>query len=154
MDCLIYFAISWEQGTALARLTLASLPAEQSSPLHPCKSQSAARVSPLPPLPDLPLFSPLHRFYATWRAHSKSYSSLTAATRNPGPSQPVSNCASHPVILLIPAGPANRSWRDEMLTSFPACLLPTAILPILQISHRIRGKIRSHLHGNVLGGIK
>lgn len=104
MDCLIYFTISREQGTTLTRLTLASPPAKQpaSPPLNPKP-------------PDPPHFSRLHRFHATWQTCSKSYSSLTAAMMNPGP---VSNCALHPVILLIPAGPANRG-RQCSLFSLP-----------------------------------
>ncbi|KAG7235973.1 hypothetical protein INR49_001691 [Caranx melampygus] len=47
-------------------------------------------------------------------ALGKSCSSLTAATRSPGPPQPASNCATYPVILLIPAGPDNRGLRHGL----------------------------------------
>lgn len=145
MDCLIYFAISLV--TTLTRLTLASPPC-QAARLLSCKSQSLVRVSPTL---DLAHFSPLCRFHATWWAHIKSYFSLTAARRIPGPPQPVSNCASHPVIFLITAGPAN---TVEVGRESCSLLFLSVILLILEINCRIRGKIGSHLHGNILRGVK
>lgn len=122
MDCLIYFAISREQGTVLTRL-------------HPCLTLCLTPCRAKPPPPSGPPHTSIlsSSCHAAWPVHGKSYSWLTAAMGSPGPPQPVSNWASHAAILLIPCGAC--WWR---LARRNPSLLRHAILPITEISHGIK----------------